>query len=80
MPLRLMLKPPNATCTEFQMRLILIELWTRTEFEDRKLTRPDYFPNTLFKRSVVCATGLVLIFCSSCPTMWKRPSKAFVVT
>ena len=39
-----------------------------------------YLPNTFFRRSVVRATGFVRIFCSSCPTIVKRPSSAFVVT
>lgn len=39
-----------------------------------------YLANTFFKRSVVLATGLALIFASSSPTIRKRPSKALVVT
>ncbi len=40
-----------------------------------------YFPpNTFFRRSVVWAAGLVLIFFSSWPTMAKSPSSALLVT
>jgi hypothetical protein len=39
-----------------------------------------YLPNTVFKRSVTLAAGLVRIFFSSCPIIKKRPSRALLVT
>ena len=39
-----------------------------------------YRPKTFFKSSVPLAAGLVLIFFSSSPSMWKRPSTDLLVT
>jgi len=48
--------------------------------EPHRETCPAYFPNTTFSKSVVRAAGLVRIFFSSSPTMWKRPSSDLSVT